>query len=71
MHIDSNDISMKKQGISHRPVLSSVIYLNDNSNPTLITNFDINDFKYKNFKNFNLFLSFPKRFKKLILDFKE
>lgn len=68
MHIDSNDISMKKQGISHRPVLSSVIYLNDNSNPTLITNFDINDFKYKNFKNFNLFLSFPKRFKKLILE---
>lgn len=68
MHIDSNDISSKKQGMSHRPVLSSVIYLNNNSNPTLITNFDVNDFKYKNFKNFNLFLSFPQRFKKLILE---
>lgn len=68
MHIDSNDISTKKQGMSCRPVLSSVIYLNNNSNPTLITNFDVNDYKYKNFKNFNLFLSFPKRFKKLILE---
>lgn len=68
MHIDSNVISKKKQGMTHRPVLSSVIYLNDNSNPTSITNFDVNDFKYKTFKNFNLFLSFPKRFKKLILE---
>jgi hypothetical protein len=68
MHIDSNDISAKDQGMSQRPVLSSVIYLNDNCNPTLMTNFDVNDFKYKNFKNFNLFLSFPKRFKKLLLE---
>ena len=63
MRIDS-----KKQGISHTPVLTSVIYLNDNSNPTIITNFDINYYKYKNFKNLNLFLSFPKRFKKLLFD---
>ena len=68
MHINSNDILVKKQGISHRPILSSIIYLNDNSNPTLITNFNVNDFKYKNFKNLNLFLSFPKRFKKLLLE---
>jgi hypothetical protein len=64
MRVNSNET----KGLITMPFLTSFIELNDSINPTIITNVDIDSYKYKNFNNFNLFFSFPKRFKKLLFE---
>jgi len=69
-HTDKDDNSMNLRGISPTPLFTSLLYLTNNYNPTLITNIDENSYKYKNFlnENSNLFLFFPKKMKNLLFN---
>jgi hypothetical protein len=67
MHIDYDieKYNLEKKYIY--PMISCVLYLNnDNNFPTILTDIDIEDYKYKNFDNENnLLLSFPRKMKLL------
>jgi hypothetical protein len=69
LHVDCDEYK-KKQGLKFiHPLLSCVTYLNDNPCPTIITNIDMEMYKYKEFENQKeLFLSMPKCNKQIIFD---
>ena len=51
------------------PLLSNIIYLNDNICPTIITNIDLEKYKYKEFDNENdITIIFPKKNKHISFD---
>lgn len=51
------------------PLLSNIVYLNDSIYPTLITNIDLEKYKYKEFENEkNITLVFPKKNKHISFD---
>jgi hypothetical protein len=60
-HIDCDEIEREENNVYHIPLLSNVLYLNNELFPTIITNIDSEKFLYKNFdKEDNMFLSFPR-----------
>lgn len=69
LHLDCDEF-LKKQSCQYvHPLLSCVTYLNDNSCPTIITNVDLESYKYKEFeKQTSIFLSTPKRNKQITFD---
>jgi hypothetical protein len=61
LHIDCDEYEKKTKMNYVYPLLSCVTYFNDNYCPTIITNIDLESYKYKEFdKQTELFLSFPK-----------
>lgn len=70
LHTDGDDNSINSRKISPCPIFTSLLYLNDHSNPTFITNINEESYKYKNFENenSNLFFIFPKKLRNVIFD---
>ena len=68
MHIDSDDISVNKNGISKKPFLSCITYLNDSDIPTIFTNISVDGYKFKLFNNKNLLFSFPKKMRHILFN---
>ena len=61
LHVDCDEYEKKTNMNYIYPLLSCVTYFNDNCCPTIITNIDMEIYKYKEFENqTELFLSFPK-----------
>jgi len=62
LHYDCDE-GLKRQGKHQYPMLATVTYLNDFSNgPTIITNVDLDTYKYKKFEDqTEIVLSLPKR----------
>ena len=67
-HIDGDVNGIGHRGFSCSPLCSILVYLNDNENPTLLTNIDNESYKYKKITNKELFLIFPKKLKSIIFD---
>lgn len=70
MHIDCDIEKYKLEQKHIYPFLSCVLYLNnDNNFPTVLTDIDIEDYKYKSFDaENNLLFSFPRKMKLLTFD---
>ena len=69
LHLDCDEYNKKTNMQYNYPLLSCVTYLNDNSSPTIITNIDLEKYKYKEFENqTELFLSIPKINKQITFD---
>jgi len=68
IHIDGDDNGIIHRGFSSSPLCSILVYLNDNENPTLLTNIDNESYKYKNITNKELYFIFPKKLKSIIFD---
>ena len=66
LHLDCDE-SEKKQKYNYiYPLLSCVTYFNDNESPTVITNINLDNYKYKEFENqTEIFFSFPKSNKQI------
>jgi hypothetical protein len=69
LHVDCDE-SLKRKGSYAYPLLSCVTYLNDVSScPTIITNVDMDCYKYKDFESqTELILSLPVRNKQITFD---
>jgi hypothetical protein len=69
LHVDCDE-SLKRKGSYVYPLLSCVTYLNDVSGcPTIITNVDMDCYKYKDFESQNeVILSLPVRNKQITFD---
>jgi hypothetical protein len=69
LHVDCDE-SLKRKGVYVYPLLSCVTYLNDDSScPTIITNVDMDCYKYKEFESqTELILSLPVRNKQITFD---
>ncbi len=69
LHVDCDE-SLKRKGVYVYPLLSCVTYLNDVSScPTIITNVDMDCYKYKEFESqTELILSLPLRNKQITFD---
>ena len=62
LHIDCDE-ELREQNIFEYPILSCVTYLNDSEYPFILTDTNLDDYKYKNFNNskkINIF--FPKTY---------
>ena len=69
LHVDCDEYQKKKNLKYIHPLLSCVTYLNDNQCPTIITNVDIERYKYKEFDSeTEIFLSMPKYNKQITFD---
>ena len=70
LHIDCDEKLKKTSGKYEHPILSCVTYLNDVSNsPTIITNVDLECYKYKEFEQqTEVVLSIPVRNKQITFD---
>ena len=68
IHIDGDVNGIHHRGFSCSPLCSILVYLNDNENPTLLTNIDNESYKYKKITNKELFIIFPKKLKSIIFD---
>jgi len=61
-HFDCDEYEKKVNNNYIYPLLANIIYLNDNIYPTLITNIDLEKYKYKEFDNEkNIKIIFPKK----------
>ena len=61
LHLDCDEYQKKNNLNYLYPLLSCVTYFNDNDCPTIITDIDLESYKYKEFeKQTNIYLSFPK-----------
>jgi hypothetical protein len=68
-HFDCDEYERKINNNFTYPLLSSITYLNDSIYPTIITDIDLEKYKYKNFQNEkNITLVFPKKNKHIIFD---
>lgn len=69
LHVDCDE-SLKQKGVYVYPILSCVTYLNDVScSPTIITNVDMDCYKYKDFESqTELIVSLPVRNKQITFD---
>lgn len=61
LHLDNDTINSYYE--SCKPILTTIIYVNDISNPTLILDIDNNCFSKREYKNRSAYLSFPKMLK--------
>jgi hypothetical protein len=70
MHTDGDDNAKALGKPSPVPLMSILLYLNNNNNPTLITNIDEESYKYKNFtdENKNLSIVFPKKMRSIVFN---
>ena len=69
LHVDCDEYEKKTKLNYIYPLLSCVTYFNDNKCPTIITNVDLESYKYKEFENqTELFLSMPKCNKQITFD---
>lgn len=70
MHTDGDDNAIAIGKVSPVPLMSILLYLNNNNNPTLITNIDEESYKYKNFtdENKNLSIVFPKKMRSIVFN---
>lgn len=70
MHTDGDDNAISMGKLCPVPLMSQLLYFNDNNNPTLVTNIDEESYKYKQFtdENKNLFLVFPKKMRNIIFN---
>ena len=69
LHVDCDEYEKKTSLNYIYPLLSCVTYFNENPCPTIITNIDLDDYKYKEFeKQTDLFLSMPKTNKQITFD---
>jgi hypothetical protein len=70
MHTDGDDNAIALGKISPVPLMSILLYLNNNNNPTLITNIDEESYKYKNFtdENKNVSIVFPKKMRSIVFN---
>lgn len=68
-HFDCDEYEKKTNNNYIYPLLSNVIYLNDNIYPTIVTNVDLEKYKYKEFNNEkNIAIIFPKKNKHISFD---
>jgi hypothetical protein len=68
-HIDCDENEFKYNNTYYKPLLSCVSYFNTNNFPTIITNIDIDDYKFKNFNNKkDIKLIFPEEKKQITFD---
>jgi hypothetical protein len=68
-HFVCDEYEKKKNNNYIYPLLSNIIYLNDNIYPTIITNIDLEKYKYKEFDNENdITIIFPKKNKHISFD---
>jgi hypothetical protein len=66
---DEYDRTMNNPDTLTTPLLSCIVYMNNNENPTVITNIDQETYNTKNFnENNTLILSFPKYLKHITFD---
>ena len=69
LHVDCDEYEKRTKLDYIYPLLSCVTYFNDNPCPLIITNIDMNIYKYKEFETQNkIFLSTPKRNKQVTFD---
>ncbi len=69
LHVDCDECEKKTSLNYIYPLLSCVTYFNENPCPTIITNIDLEQYKYKEFENqTELFLSIPKINKQITFD---
>lgn len=72
MHTDHDDYELATMGTDTiKPLFTSLTYFNDNDNPTLITDVNINMFTEKEFdhkENKKIAFSFPKTLKNIVFD---
>lgn len=69
LHVDCDEYLKKTQLEYVYPILSCITYFNDNLNPTIITNVDLEKYKYKDFETQKeLFLSMPTCNKQITFD---
>ena len=69
LHVDCDEYQKKHNMKYIHPLLSCVTYLNDNQCPTIITNVDMECYKYKDFeRQTNIYLSMPKCNKQITFD---
>lgn len=70
LHVDCDEKLLKQEMRLVYPILSCVTYLNDNSGcPTIITNIDMDCYKYKDFESqTEIILSLPQRNKQITFD---
>lgn len=65
-HIDCDENERANTGIYKLPLLSNVVYFNETFYPTILTNVDLDQYKYKDFENnTTLCISLPKKGKLL------
>lgn len=61
-HIDCDENERLLSGIYKLPLLSNVVYFNETLYPTVLTNIDLDQYKYKDFENTHtLCVSLPKK----------
>ena len=68
IHTDSDDYSVKTKKLSKKPFLSCLTYLDNNNDPTIITNIDNNAYKFKNLDDNTLCFSFPVKMKHIVFN---
>jgi hypothetical protein len=70
MHTDGDDNANSTRKIAPSPIMSILLYFNENDNPTMITNIDTDSYKYKQFQNENknICFIFPKTMKSIVFD---
>ena len=62
LHCDKDEFAYSKHNTSIHPQLASILYLDDNTNPTYISEIKESDTKFKNFNDkHKCCLSFPKK----------
>ena len=68
-HFDCDEYERKMDNNFIYPLLSNIIYLNDSIYPTVITDIDLEKYKYKEFQNEkNITIVFPKKNKHITFD---
>jgi hypothetical protein len=68
IHTDSDDYAINKKNISKKPFLSCLTYLDNNNDPTIITNIDNNAYKFKKLNDNTLCFSFPVKMKHIVFN---
>jgi hypothetical protein len=68
-HYDCDENEKKKNNKQFKPLLSCVNYFNDNDFPLLLTEIDLEEYKFKKFENKNnIQIIFPKKNKQITFD---
>jgi hypothetical protein len=69
LHVDCDEFEKANHLNYLYPLFSCISYFNNSEIPTLITNIDMERYKYKDYENdISLFLSFPEKNKQLIFE---
>ena len=68
-HYDCDENERELNNKQYKPLMSCVSYFNDNDFPLLLTEIDLEDYKFKNFENKNnIQIIFPKKNKQISFD---